>query len=29
MRTDFLFHSLLDAGGIDSQYKDYTLSIFR
>nr|WP_321522991.1 phosphoethanolamine transferase [uncultured Macellibacteroides sp.] len=28
MRTDFLFHSLLDAAGIDSHYKEPSLSIF-
>ena len=28
-RTDYLFHSILDAAGIDSKYKDTSLSIFR
>jgi len=28
-RTDFLFHSILDAGEIESPYLDYSLSIFR
>lgn len=29
IRTDYLFHSILDAAGISSDYIDYTLSIFR
>lgn len=28
-RTDFLFHSILDAGEIETPYLDYSLSIFR
>lgn len=28
-RTDYLYHSILDAGGIGSEYIDYSLSIFR
>ncbi len=28
-RTDYLFHTLLDAAGIGSVYKDYSLSLFR
>jgi hypothetical protein len=28
MRTDFLFHNLLDAAGIDSHYIEPSLRIF-